>query len=189
VEECLAGDEAAWERFTRRLASAARSAAEKALRTACGSAQAADVDDAVQAAFSGLLADDCASLRRFEWKCSLATYVSVLASRAAFDIVRRRPSREAPVDPEHLAEVLPDGRPGPVEAASRAELRARALAAISTLPAGPALSARLYYMDGWSAKEIARFRRVPYNTAVSDLHRARELLRSKLAGVDREPRP
>ena len=53
--------------------------------------------------------------------------------------------------------------------------------AVAGLPAAQALSARRYYLEGRPGKEIARLRRVPYNTAASDLHRARQRLREDLS--------
>jgi len=179
VERCLAGEEAAWESFVESYGPVVRRAAELALARATGEAGSADVDDAVQAVLSDLVAADFAALRRFKWNCGLRTYVSVIAARAAYDLASRRDRVlvSSELDLEQIREIVPDAGPDPEGAASRAELSQRVAEAIQGLPPAQALSAALFYQKGLSVKEIAALRRVPYNTAASDLHRARGLLR------------
>ncbi len=184
LKECLAGSAGAWERFTERYTPSAAAAAGRVFaRTAQGSQQA-DIDDVVQATFSRLLEDDGASLRRFRWRCSLSTYVAVAAARAAYDLAGDRIKHETSAPSvEALSDFLPDESAGPEEAASTSELREAVGQAISSLPAASALTARLYYLEGWSLVRIAAFRRVPYNTAAGNLLRARALLAESLRGL------
>jgi len=185
IERCVAGDDAAWESFVESFGPVVRRAAEFALAKATGAAGSPDVDDAVQAALSELVENEFATLRRFEWNCGLKTYVSVIAARAAYDLASRRDrvlgSSELEVD--RVSEVMPASEIGPEAAASRAELAGRLMAAIGDLPAAQSLSATLHYVKGLPVKEIARLRRVPYNTAASDLHRAREALKRLFASA------
>ena len=183
LERCLAGDETAWEELVRRLRAPARAAAERTIVKALGAVDPAEVEEAEQAAFSELVADSYAALRRFNWGCSLGTYVSVIAARAAVDLVKLRMREERTRGgAERLAELARTHAVAadPERSALDAELSESISGAIGQLPGGQALSARLYYFDGCSVGEIAEYRGVPYGTVTSDLRRAREALRHML---------
>ena len=190
VERCLSGDEAAWAEFVARYGAAARNAASRVLARKAGIASDADVADAEQACMSMLIADGFAALRRFRWRCAVSTYVAVLAARAACDMVRSRRSEgpggeadsarsRADAGTEELgrlAEILPGGV-DPVTVAAGAEMREIIEKALAELPPAQALTVRLFFFEGLNPRDIAAFRRVPYNSVLSDLHRGRQRLR------------
>jgi RNA polymerase sigma factor (sigma-70 family) len=193
VERCLSGDEAAWAEFVARYGPAARKAASRVLVKAAGGASDADVADAEQTCMSHLVADDFAALRRFRWRCAVSTYVAVLAARAACDIVSARHTASAgsggaadsarsradagTEELGRLADILPGGGGDPVAALAGAEVREMIEKVLAELPPAQALTVRLFYFEGLSPREIAAFRRVAYNSVLSDLHRGRQRLR------------
>jgi RNA polymerase sigma-70 factor (ECF subfamily) len=82
---------------------------------------------------------------------------------------------------------LPDPRPRPPEAAEAAELSARLLAALATLPPRQADAFCLHCLEGWSYQAIAEQMRVSIDAVGVLLHRARAGLRKRLRAI--EPRP
>jgi RNA polymerase sigma factor (sigma-70 family) len=71
-------------------------------------------------------------------------------------------------------------RPGPPEEAARDELADRVLAAVRALPDGEREATTLYYIDGYSHREIADFLEVPVTTVNNRLHASREKLREEM---------
>ena len=97
VLACVAGDEEAWDRFHQRFQGIIRRAAAQALQQ-CGArnveSQAQDVTNEV---FATLLERNRRVLASFSGRCSLSTWLTVLARRKAWSLLRRK-------RPETLAE-------------------------------------------------------------------------------------
>ena len=81
---------------------------------------------------------------------------------------------------EELSPDLPSPAASPSEAAEREELRQRVRQAIGRLPEAQRLAVTLYYLDGLSYQEVARFLDVPVSAIKSRLHRARNQLKEEL---------
>ena len=176
LTRCLRRSPGAWEEFVGRFGgllvhvvrhtAAARSAA-----------LSKDVEeDVVADVMVELLADDCAALRRFEGKSSLASYLTVVARRTAVRQITRRRAAAAMGHVEGHAppgvktpDPPPDGR-----IADREEVEKL----LGVLPDRDAEIVRRYHLRGESYREIASGMNVPENSIGPTLSRARQKLRN-----------
>jgi RNA polymerase sigma factor (sigma-70 family) len=93
------------------------------------------------------------------------------------DRLQRR--RKSAASLEHAAKV-PSQESGPTEAAERRELREQVLAAIRGLPESHRLVTTLFYIDGYSVREVADFLEVPVGTVKRRLHDSRQQLKERM---------
>ena len=133
-------------------------------------------DDVVADVMLALLSDDCAALRRFEGKSSLASYLTVIARRAA---VRELSRRRAAAAMGHVDGHAPPGvaakpRPAPDGRIADVEQVEKLLAA---LPDRDAEIVRRYHLRGESYRQISTGMNVPENSIGPTLTRARAKLR------------
>ncbi len=70
--------------------------------------------------------------------------------------------------------------PAPDDALHRKELRQRVLGAIQALPDNQRATTQLFYVDGYSQKEVAEFMKVPVTTVKKRLHEARKRMRASM---------
>jgi RNA polymerase sigma-70 factor (ECF subfamily) len=114
------------------------------------------------------------------WFLKLAANLALNARAAAK--VRRASSLDAPPPGSDAPAEVRDPASAPaVERAADAEVRARVRASIAALEGKYALPVALFYLEGLSVKEIADRLSLPQGTVKIRLHRARELLKEKLA--------
>ena len=92
---------------------------------------------------------------------------------------RKSPSFSAPAD----LESRPDDAPDPERLATEADLRAKIAARIADLPAHEREVTRLYYLEGYSQREVADAVGVPAQTVKSRLHASRRRLHKSLDGL------
>ena len=92
-------------------------------------------------------------------------------------LTRRKRVATAPLV---AASGVPSGKPGPAEAAERRELHDKVLAAIRALPEHERMATTLFYIDGYSQKEIADFLEVPVSTVKNRLHASRKRLKERM---------
>lgn len=161
VDACVAGESRAWEVFVRRYGPPVAARAARVWRQRTGSAvPAADLAEIVQDTFVRLAADRAAALRRFAWRASLSTYLSVVAASCALMHLRRRfgtrAGRQIPFDPSRLPDLPDPGEESPwrsVEAGEDVEWLARA---VEALPQRERLVLRMRYWEGLAVPDIAR---------------------------------
>ncbi|MBX6365715.1 MAG: sigma-70 family RNA polymerase sigma factor [Gemmatimonadetes bacterium] len=89
-------------------------------------------------------------------------------------------------------EPIPEGvvspAPSPERAAELAEVRARLLAAMATLPERQRVAVQLFELEGFSGAEVAEILELPEGTVRWQLHQARRTLRAALGpGTMEEP--
>ncbi|MDD9803105.1 MAG: sigma-70 family RNA polymerase sigma factor [Deltaproteobacteria bacterium] len=126
---------------------------------------------------------------RFRREARWTTFLYRVAVNAALNrrrnLGRRRAHMEA-LSQQGVAGALPEAPASPESAAVSGELRARVQAEIVALP--PALRAPviLYDIEGLPYAEIAAALNIPEGTVKSRIHRARQTLRKRLAGLVRE---
>lgn len=174
VQRCLRREPGAWEELVATQRDAMAGAAGAALARAKGAAGGEEVESAVQAALVTLVEKDFASLRAWQGRASLSTYLRVIAARVALNLVRSEKRRrfrplEAAGDP---------AAPLQEEPADVAGLRA----AMDRLPARDRLALKLFHLDGASYRQVAAVLGIPMNAVSPTLIRAREKLRVLMGG-------
>jgi RNA polymerase sigma factor (sigma-70 family) len=95
-------------------------------------------------------------------------------------IVRGRRIATASLDA--LGEV-PSGRPGPEAVVEQREREELVLRAIASLPRGQCIATTLYYIDGYSQREVAAFLDVPLSTVKNRLYAARKRLKGRMMAM------
>jgi len=92
-------------------------------------------------------------------------------------LTRRKRVRTAPL--ESVGSVTSKS-PGPPENAERREMRDKVLDAIRSLPDAERMVTTLYYIDGYSQKDVADFLEVPVTTVNNRLHASRQRLKERM---------
>ena len=92
-------------------------------------------------------------------------------------VTRRKQVRTVPLD---VAENLPTEAPDTGDALERQKMESRALAAVKALPEHQRIASTLFYIDGYSQKDIASFLDVPVTTVQKRLYDARRRLKEKV---------
>ena len=163
VRRLVAGDAAAWERFTRHYQPLLVRAAASVARHAA--------EDVAQKVLAALLDRDRRLLRSFQGRSTLSTWLIGIARRMALDLLRQERPRDLPVRPAAT---------GPLEQLLRAEQEEGLAAALDSLTPRERLILQLHYRDGLPYAEIAGFLGVASNSVGPLLDRARDRLKAKL---------
>lgn len=94
--------------------------------------------------------------------------------------------RRLPTRPISASEGLASSEPGPAALVEAQELRERIVAAVRGLPEEQRLATVLYYIDGYSQDEVARFLEVSAPAVRKRLQRARTHLRERMLDMVRD---
>jgi RNA polymerase sigma factor (sigma-70 family) len=182
VQECIDGNDLAWERLMREYANGALSAVRAALRQRGHGPDPALEDELLADAFEALAADDCRVLRSFRSESSLSTFLSVVAARRAFRVLRDRLRHGKAVDRkgEHDRRQNRTGERDPLEHAEERERKGVIVEAMGELSPGDRVLLTLYYLDGRSYKEIALVTGLAATGVGTKIGRARARLREHL---------
>jgi RNA polymerase sigma factor (sigma-70 family) len=132
-----------------------------------------DAEDAFQGTFL-VLARKAATIQNRD---TLGCWLYEVAHRTAIRARKRRARSE-------LLVVIPEmeeSHPGPVNAATRDEIRLLLRAEVDGLPAKYRSLVLHTYIEGKSTEQVARLLRRPVGTVKGQLSRARELLRDRLS--------
>ena len=81
------------------------------------------------------------------------------------------------------ADDVASGEPDPSEIVEKREMSERVLAALRELPEHQRLATTLFYINGYSQKDIAEFLEVPVTTVKKRLHDSRKKLRERMMGM------
>ena len=76
--------------------------------------------------------------------------------------------------------------PGPDDELHRKELRERVLGAIEALPDNQRTTTQLFYVDGYSQKEVAEFMKVPVTTVKKRLYEARKRMKASMTYTEED---
>ena len=98
-------------------------------------------------------------------------------------IIRRKPVRTMTLDE---AAITPATDLGPAEATEKREMQETVLAAIRALPGHQRMTTTLFYINGYSQKDIAEFLEVPVTTVKKRLHDARGRLKERMIDMVEE---
>jgi RNA polymerase sigma factor (sigma-70 family) len=82
--------------------------------------------------------------------------------------------------PLEAAAGVPSAEPGPDEVAEEREIKDRVLEAIRALPENERMATTLFYINGYSQKEIAEFLDVPVTTVKNRLYTSRKRLKERM---------
>jgi RNA polymerase sigma-70 factor (ECF subfamily) len=174
VHRCVAHEQGAWDEFVRRTRSAILRGATVALRKFRISDKES-LENVYQQVYVELLRDDGKALRTYRGESDLEGWVSVIAMRTAYRLMRQRAPEAA------LPELLPAApTPAPGEKAERTEFLNRLDAAFRQLDPREAALLRLSYYEQMSYKEIATALSLPLNSVSPLLIRAKEKLKKLL---------
>jgi len=135
------------------------------------------------------LAEDAAQEALIEAYCTLPK----LREPAAFPgWLRRivfkqcdRPTRRKrpPTTALAAAAQVPSGDPGPVETVEQREMRDKVMQAIRALPGSERMAVTLFYINGYSQRDIAEFLDVPVTTVNNRLHISRKRLKERMISM------
>lgn len=174
VRRCVAGEQGSLDEFVRRTRSAILRGAAVALRKF----RAGDkdtLDNVHQQVYVELLRDNHRTLKTFRAESDLEGWVSVIALRTAYRLMRERKPEAS------LPELLPPApTPAPGETAERGEFLNRLDAAFRRLEPREAALLRLSYYEKMSYKEISAALNLPMNSVSPLLIRAKEKLKKLL---------
>ena len=137
-----------------------------------------DVDDLCADVFMALLANNFAVLRRFRGRCSLATYLTVVARRVVVrDIARRRMAEALGHVAAHQSSINQAQASGPEQ--KRIDDREEIQRMLQDLPVQDAEIVRQFHLEEKSYQEISARLGIPQNSIGPTLSRAREKIRQR----------
>ena len=182
VQDCLAGRDAAWETLVRDYGPGALAAVKVALRQRGHGPDAALEDELIADCFEELAKEDAKVLRSFRGDSGLATFISVVATRRAYRVLRDRLRHGKAVDrkAEHDQRAPRTSEPDPAEHVEATERASIIVEAIAELAPGDKLLLTLYYLDHRSYKEIAEATGLAATGVGTKIARARAKLRERL---------
>jgi RNA polymerase sigma-70 factor (ECF subfamily) len=176
LERCLQRKPRAWEDFTDRFMGLVVHVVNHTARARSVRLMDADRDDLCAEVFLATIKNDFALLRNFRGKCSLATYLTVIARRIVVKelLSRMSAARLGEGSTSHTPPEPPDPHPAVEERLADLEEVQRLLGG---LQGTEAQVVRLYHLEGKSYQEISLAVGMPENSIGSILSRARNKMR------------
>ena len=180
VQGCVSGNAEAWRALMKQYGALVAHAVRTTFFRVLKQADPNLVDDAVQAVWLSLCADQCRRLRGFEGNSALSTWLTVLSTRRALDYIRsemRKGSmKHVHLDNEDRDLIKELQAPEDQEQFSMDELFIL-YEALERLPEEDRLILKMYYLDGLSYRSISGVLKVAPNTVSSYILRARDKLK------------
>jgi RNA polymerase sigma-70 factor (ECF subfamily) len=148
-----------------------------------------DIEDMVSTVCLNLVKDDYRKLRTYDAGrgYKLSSWVGLIATNTAHDVLRRREPIHARLDdqsPDEARIEVVDPLPTPGERLERQEEWAALLRVIQDLPESDRMFLELYYDHGFEPEEIARRLGISVNTVYSRKNKVREKLRRLIEALD-----
>ncbi len=174
LDNCLQRQPGAWQDFVDRFIGLFVHVIQHTSHARSVPLNSSDIEDFCSDIFVEILNNDFAVLRNFRGKCSLATYLTVIARRVTVrEMIRRRQSEAMghvshQTHPENAAQI--ESIPNIDDADEVATL-------LKHLPEREARVFRMYHLEGRSYREISQALNIPENSIGPTLSRAREKLR------------
>ncbi len=190
VSRCVSFDASAWAELVRRHTPglSARVCQVYAARARRGPTED-ELREILQDTFVRLAANGARALAAFEWRASLAGYLSVIAASCALGRIRRdagRRSREGVrLDLLLASGAAADPRPGPEEAALDREAALAVEEAVDGLPEQERTVIRMRYWEGAPESAVARLLGVSERYVREILRRGEERIRRVLARAEK----
>ena len=95
-------------------------------------------------------------------------------------------SKSLPLTGLDVAVTVPSSVPGPPQNLERRETKDKVLAAIAALPEHQRMATTLFYINGYSQKDVAEFLEVPLTTVKKRLHDSRSQLKKRMIAMVEE---
>ena len=133
-------------------------------------------EDAAQEAFIQAYRD----LRKLDNPAAFPGWFRRIVFKECDRLVRGKQVRTVPLE---SARGVASDRPGPDKRAERLEMADRVLSAIRSLPENERTVTTLFYIDGYSQKDIAEFLEVPVTTVNNRLHASRNRLKERMIAM------
>lgn len=184
LRRCLAKQPGAWNDFVDRFLGLIYHVVQHTAHQRSMPLKPEDTEDLAAEVLLQVVANDYAVFRQFRGKCSLATYLTVIARRICVnELARRSAAREVQPGPA-VPEPEGDDQAAGLERLEEVERL------LSKLPSRERQVVRLHYIEGRSYEEISTQLNIPVNTIGPILSRARKKLRqAPEAAPRRDVRP
>jgi RNA polymerase sigma-70 factor (ECF subfamily) len=176
VERCLTHQPGAWNDFVDRYLGLIYRIIQHTAHHRSVTLRPEDIEDIASEVLLQLVANNYASLRQFQGRSSLATYLTVICRRACIHLLARKfgenaifkslPSGVVP-EPAHLDDHLPESVEHVHDMLTHLPKQAREVV-------------RLYYLEGRTYEDISAQLGIPVNSIGPLLSRSRQLLRTRL---------
>ena len=188
LEACLTGNKEAWDAFVERHTDLIYKAILRALKKYSFDRNDQAVADLFNSVFVSLLENDRRKLRQFRWKCSLSSWVYLIATRVTVDFLRRQTPEPLPLngdgtDETPLGHRMPDQTPLPDRQLEMKELERIAAEAKKQLTSSERLFLELFFERGLSASEVARILNTNPNNVYQMKHRLMKKMRVLAAAL------
>jgi RNA polymerase sigma-70 factor (ECF subfamily) len=171
LRRCLNHEAGAWNDFVDRYLGLIYHAIQYTAHLRSVKLQPEDVEDIAADVLLAMLANDLAALRQFRGRCSLPTYLTVIARRTCVqELVRRASAKEAEANRDGKLDAAHE-RGGGLE---RLEEVAKLL---RKLPRREREVVRMFHLEGRTYEEISTKLNIPINSIGPILSRARDKLR------------
>ncbi|MDA1014135.1 MAG: sigma-70 family RNA polymerase sigma factor [Planctomycetota bacterium] len=180
LKRCIADEPGAWRDFVDRFIGLFVHVVNHTAQSRSVRLPPDDIDDICSEIFLAILSNDYAILRRFRGKCSLATYLTVLARRIVVKEISQRRMAEAmghvtahhsSIDRARVASREPEDK--------RIENREEVERLLKLLPPMDASIVKQFHLEGRSYHEISLRLGIPENSIGPTLSRARARLKEQ----------
>ena len=181
IAALVARDRTAWSEFVERFqglvyARVARTALEFNRRL-----DRSAIEDICAEVFAALVENDFSSLRRFEGRSSLATWLAIVARRSCLKWMQKKRHRQEyanrRIEDVQPREITQDGSEDILAALIQTEDGHRLRTMLGRLNDGDRSVLRMFFMDGLSYAEIGRDLGISINSVGPKLQRAQKRLR------------
>ena len=179
VRRLVGGDQGAWEEFVGRYQNLVWTCVRRTAERCRLNLSTVDLEDTVADVFAALLERECAALRRFQGRCSLATWLIVIARRRCLRRVRKRRPRPMPL-PAGDASGMTTESCDPLAGLIRAEDQQFVRSAFDRLSAADRQVLELHHHQNLGYAEISRELGISMNSVGPRIHRAQQRLRKLL---------
>ena len=182
VAALIARDRSAWSEFVERFQGLVYA---RVARTALEFSRHLDrsaIEDISAEIFAALVENDFASLRRFEGRSSLATWLAVISRRSCLKWMQKGSQRQElanqRIDDVRHGDIAGGGSEDILAAMIQTEDRLRLRTMLNRLNDGDRSVLRMFFLDGLSYVEISRDLGISINSVGPKLQRAQARLRN-----------
>lgn len=174
----VAGDRRSWSQFVQTYQGLVFSRVNRTAEECNRNLNRADVEDVCAEVFTCLVANEFSSLKRFEGRSSLATWLSVITRRVALRCLIKKRADRANGDPTGLSlHEPPLATETTLTQLIQAEDAARLKAMLLRLSPPDRQVLRMFYVEDLGYAEIGRQLGISINSVGPKLHRAQQRLK------------